>query len=67
LGLAYLTIGDRGSALDQYQILKNLDNNLAIKLFDLIYNEDNGEGYLDLIRETHDEIHAEPEKNIGDE
>jgi tetratricopeptide (TPR) repeat protein len=37
LGLNYLLIGDRGSALDQYKILKNLDNDLAKQLFNLIY------------------------------
>ncbi|MDD1777052.1 MAG: tetratricopeptide repeat protein [Candidatus Helarchaeota archaeon] len=37
LGLEYIIIGDKGSALDQYTILKNLDKNLANQLFNLIY------------------------------
>jgi tetratricopeptide (TPR) repeat protein len=37
LGVAYLIIGDRGSALNEYKILKNLDNNLSNRLFNLIY------------------------------
>jgi Flp pilus assembly protein TadD len=37
LGLTYLFIGDKGSALDQYKILKNLDNDLANQLFNRIY------------------------------
>ena len=37
LGHAYLDIGDKGSALDQYKILKNLDPDRANKLFNLIY------------------------------
>jgi len=37
LGLTYVVIGDTGSALEQYRILKDLDNDLAIKLFNLIY------------------------------
>jgi len=32
-----LITGDKGSALDQYKILKNLDNDLANQLFNLIY------------------------------
>lgn len=37
LGMVYLIIGDKSSALDQYKILKNLDNDLANQLFNLIY------------------------------
>ena len=37
LGLAYCVVVDRGSALDQYKILKDLDRDLANKLFTLIY------------------------------
>lgn len=37
LGEVYLKLGDRSSALKEYQILKNLDENLANTLFNLIY------------------------------
>lgn len=37
LGLAYLNLSDRGSALEEYKILKELDKEKANKLFDLIY------------------------------
>ncbi len=37
LGLAYFLLNDRGSALDQYEILKKLDTELANGLFNLIY------------------------------
>jgi len=37
LGVAYLLIKDRDSALNEYKILKELDIDLANKLFDLIY------------------------------
>ncbi|MCH7849384.1 MAG: tetratricopeptide repeat protein [Planctomycetes bacterium] len=39
LGLAvvYLMIGDKASALDEYKVLKELDRDLANKLFNLIY------------------------------
>jgi len=37
LGVAYLIIRDRGAALEQYSILKNLDRELANELFNLIY------------------------------
>jgi Tfp pilus assembly protein PilF len=37
LGSSYLLIGDKSSALDEYKILKDLDINLANKLFDYIY------------------------------
>jgi tetratricopeptide (TPR) repeat protein len=37
LGLVYLMLEDSGSALEEYKILKNLDKDLANKLFNLIY------------------------------
>ena len=37
LGLMYLIIGDNGAAFEEYKILKDLDKDLANKLFDLIY------------------------------
>jgi len=37
LGLAYIILIDRGSALEQYTILKTLDTELANKLFNAIY------------------------------
>jgi len=37
LGIIYLMLEDRGSALDQYKILKDLDKDLANQLFNLIY------------------------------
>ena len=37
LGLAYLLLNDRGSALEQYKILKSLDTELANELFNKIY------------------------------
>jgi len=37
LGVAYLLIKDRDSALNEYKILKELNIDLANKLFDLIY------------------------------
>ena len=37
MGITYLLLGDRGGALDEYKILKNLDRDLANKLFNLIY------------------------------
>jgi len=39
LGLAYLGLNDRGSALEQYKILKKLDTEQANKLFNFIYSE----------------------------
>ena len=39
LGLAYLLLNDRGSALEQYKILKKLDTEMANVLFNLIYSE----------------------------
>jgi len=37
LGVAYFLIKDRNSALNEYKILRELDIDLANKLFDLIY------------------------------
>jgi Flp pilus assembly protein TadD len=37
LGLDYLEVGDKGSALNEYKILKTLDDELANKLFNQIY------------------------------
>ena len=37
LGVVYVAIKDRDSALEQYKILKNLDSKLANELFNLIY------------------------------
>ena len=37
LGLTYIYLKDKNSALDQYKILKNVDKELANKLFNLIY------------------------------
>ena len=37
LGLSYLLTDNTIAALDQYRILKDLDTELAKKLFDLIY------------------------------
>jgi tetratricopeptide (TPR) repeat protein len=37
LGVSYVMISDKNSALNEYKILKNLDIDLANKLFDLIY------------------------------
>ena len=36
LGVVYVAIKDRDSALEQYKILKNLDSKLANELFNLI-------------------------------
>ena len=36
LGLAYVPLKDRGSALEQYEILKSLDTEKANKLFNFI-------------------------------
>jgi len=41
LGVTYFSIfADKGSALEEYKILKNLDMGLANKLFNLIYKSD---------------------------
>jgi len=40
LGLAYLKANDKEAAVEQYEILKDLDANYAKKLFDSIYKED---------------------------
>ncbi len=37
LGLCYLLLGDKGSALEEYKILKDLDKDLANGLFNAIY------------------------------
>jgi S1-C subfamily serine protease len=37
LGISYLILNDRGSAVDEYKILKTLDSERANKLFNLIY------------------------------
>ncbi|MBP1696041.1 MAG: hypothetical protein H6Q41_1229, partial [Deltaproteobacteria bacterium] len=37
LGMAYLRLGDKGSAIEEYKILKELDKVLANRLFNLIY------------------------------
>jgi tetratricopeptide (TPR) repeat protein len=37
LGLTYLQLNDRGSALEQYEILKSLESGLANELFNAIY------------------------------
>ena len=37
LGLLYVSSGDKGSALEEYKILKNLDQEKANQLFNLIY------------------------------
>jgi hypothetical protein len=37
MGRAYLQQGDKAAALDQYKILRKLDNVLAEKLFEKIY------------------------------
>ena len=37
LGIAYLVLGDRGMALEEYKILKSLEQYIADLLFDQIY------------------------------
>jgi tetratricopeptide (TPR) repeat protein len=37
LGMTYLKMGDRGSALEEFKILKDLNQDMANKLFNLIY------------------------------
>jgi tetratricopeptide (TPR) repeat protein len=37
LGMTYLRVGDRGSALEEYRILRDQDKELANRLFNLIY------------------------------
>ena len=37
LGMAYLKVGDKGSALEEFKILKKLDQESANRLFNLIY------------------------------
>jgi tetratricopeptide (TPR) repeat protein len=38
LGLAHLVLGDRKMAIEEYDILKSLDQNIAHKLFEQIYS-----------------------------
>jgi hypothetical protein len=35
--MSYLRLGDRGSAIEEYRILRELNMELANKLFNLIY------------------------------
>ena len=37
MGIIYLTNGDKGAALEEYKILKELDPNMAEMLFEKIY------------------------------
>ena len=37
LGMTYLKMDDKGSAFDEYKVLKTQDKNLANTLFDSIY------------------------------
>ena len=37
LGIAYMGVGKKQAALEQFKILKNLDRDFADKLFNLIY------------------------------
>ena len=37
LGTSYLLLNDRGSAMEQYKILKKLNTRLANDLFNVIY------------------------------
>jgi len=37
LGLSYLSVGDKGSALEEYKVLKTLNKAMANELFDRIY------------------------------
>jgi hypothetical protein len=37
LGSVYFLLDDRGAALEEYRILKNIDQDLAAKLFKDIY------------------------------
>ncbi|MDO8283198.1 MAG: tetratricopeptide repeat protein [Thermodesulfovibrionia bacterium] len=37
LGISYSALGDKGSALEEYKILKDLDKEMADKLFNVIY------------------------------
>jgi tetratricopeptide (TPR) repeat protein len=38
LGMSYLRLGDRGSAIEEYKALRELDKEMAYKLFNLIYD-----------------------------
>ncbi len=37
LGIVYVFLNDKGSAIEQYKILKNLDSELANELFNIMY------------------------------
>jgi tetratricopeptide (TPR) repeat protein len=37
LGMSYLKLGNKGSAIEEYKILRGLNQELANKLFNLIY------------------------------
>ena len=37
LGMTYLKLGERGAALDEYKALRELNKEMAKRLFDLIY------------------------------
>jgi hypothetical protein len=37
LGMVYLQMGNKGSAIEEYKILKELDPEMANQLFNLIY------------------------------
>jgi hypothetical protein len=37
LGMTYLKMGNRGAAIEEYKILKDLDPDMANQLFNLIY------------------------------
>jgi tetratricopeptide (TPR) repeat protein len=37
LGMTYLKLGDKGSAIEEYKILKEVDKEMANRLFNLIY------------------------------
>lgn len=39
LGVVYLKVDDRSNALEEYNILKNLNKELANELFNLIYEK----------------------------
>ena len=41
LGVSYLLLGNRGSALQEYQVLKDLDKDLASMLDDLLKKDEN--------------------------
>jgi hypothetical protein len=37
LGMTYLKLGDKGSAIEEYKVLKFLNPEMANRLFNLIY------------------------------